>query len=590
MRNVLRTYWDLLATYLAIQKGRVALLCTLLLTGIALQLVNPQIVRFFIDSAEQQSGVERLFGAAALFMTIAIIRQVVVLAGEYVGEVVAWTATNQLRVDLAEHCLRLDMSFHKQYKPGELIERVDGDVNALANFFSRMVIQLGSNLLLLAGVVVLLWLSDWRVGLSIVLIIALAFWVLSRLQKYTVPRWQALRAAEANLYGYLEEWLNGTEAIRSNGAVPYIMRRLYQLLRVRWQKAMHAQYMQIFVTATPITVFGLAYVAAHILGTTLFTSGAMTIGSIYVIFYYIDLIKGPLWQIRAQIADMQQAAASINRILDLRKIEPTIHDGPGVPLPDGPLAVQFDQISFHYEDEPETNVLTDLSFSLVPGTVLGLLGRTGSGKSTLTKLLFRFYDPSSGVIRLGDVEQGHGLIDIRQTHQADLRTRIGLVTQEVQLFRANVRDNLTLFDDTVADDQIIAVLHELGLSDWYDRLPDGLDSQLSTGSSGLSAGQAQLLAFARVFLTDPGLVIMDEASSRLDPATEQLIEQAIDKLLTNRTAIIVAHRLTTVQRADQIMILSDGQVVEHGQRTDLINDPQSRFYGLLQTGLEEAFA
>lgn len=583
MKNLLKSYWNLLATYLAIQKKRVALLCTLLLVGIGLQLINPQIVRFFIDSAEQQTGVERLLGAAALFMGIAIVRQVVVLASEYVGEVVAWTATNQLRVDLAEHCLRLDMSFHKQYKPGELIERVDGDVNALANFFSQLVIRLATNLLLLIGIVVLLWLSDWRVGVSITSILVFGVWVLGRLQKHTVPRWQALREVEANLYGYVEEWLNGTEAIRSNGAVPYIFRRLYQLLRVRWQKAMHAQYLQIFVTSTPITIFGLAYVAAHILGTTLFADGAMTIGSIYLIFYYIDLLKGPLWQIRSQIADLQQAAASINRIADLRQIQPTIHDGPGAPLPTGPLAVQFDHISFYYEDEPETNVLTDLNFSLTPGTVLGLLGRTGSGKSTLTKLLFRFYDPSAGVIRLGDT-------DIRQTHQADLRARIGLVTQEVQLFRASVRDNLTLFDDTIDDDQIQAVLQDLGLSDWLNALPNGLDTQLAVGGSGLSAGQAQLLAFARVFLADPGLVIMDEASSRLDPATEQLIERAIDKLLADRTAIIVAHRLSTVQRADQIMILADGRVIEHDQRINLVSNPQSRFYSLLQTGLEEAFA
>ena len=179
--------------------------------------------------------------------------------------------------------------------------------------------------------------------------------------------------------------------------------------------------------------------------------------------------------------------------------------------------------------------------------------------------------------------------DIRRARQADLRRHIGMVTQEVQLFQATVRQNLTLFDDTVPDERIRQVIAEVGLSDWLARLPLGLDTRLE-GGGGLSAGEAQLLAFARVFLANPGLVILDEASSRLDPATEQRIEKAVSKLLINRTGIIIAHRLGTVQRADEIMILEDGRIVEHGPRLALVNNPDSRFYHLLQTGLEEVMA
>lgn len=160
------------------------------------------------------------------------------------------------------------------------------------------------------------------------------------------------------------------------------------------------------------------------------------------------------------------------------------------------------------------------------------------------------------------------------------------MTQDVQLFHASLRDNLTLFGEGIDDGRILAVLDELGLHDWLNRLPNGLDSELAADTS-LSAGEAQLLAFARVFLADPGLVILDEASSRLDPATERLIERATDRLLANRTAIIVAHRLGTVQRADEILVLGDGRVLEHGPRTKLANNPDSHFYRLLQTGLEE---
>jgi ATP-binding cassette subfamily B protein len=285
---------------------------------------------------------------------------------------------------------------------------------------------------------------------------------------------------------------------------------------------------------------------------------------------------------------LQRATASINRITELRQEQPTILDGAGVDFPEGALAVEFDQVSFHYEDDADTHVLNALSFNLKPGMVLGLLGRTGSGKSTLTKLLFRFYDPTVGAIRLGN---GQGqMFDIRQARQVELRQHIGMVTQEVQLFQATVRQNLTLFDDTVSDGRIMQVVEDVGLNEWLVALPYGLDTSLEAGGGSLSAGEAQLLAFARVFLADPGLVILDEASSRLDPATEQRMEKAINKLLTNRTGIIIAHRLDTVQRADEIMILDNGQIAEHGPCPELASNPQSRFYSLLQTGLEEAMA
>jgi ABC-type multidrug transport system fused ATPase/permease subunit len=241
----------------------------------------------------------------------------------------------------------------------------------------------------------------------------------------------------------------------------------------------------------------------------------------------------------------------------------------------------FEQGSFGYNGGE--SVLHNLSFQLRPGAVLGLLGRTGSGKSTLARLVFRLYDPLSGAIRLQN-------IDLRDLRSAALRQNVAIVTQDVQLFRASVRDNLTFFNRDIPDERIMETLRELGLEDWLASLPDGLDTELETGGRSLSAGEAQLLAFARVFLRNPGLVILDEASSRLDPATEQRLEKAIDKLLQGRTAIIIAHRLGTVHRADEIMILEDGQVQEYGNRQQLAANPQSRFYQLLQTGLEEVLA
>jgi ATP-binding cassette subfamily B protein len=209
--------------------------------------------------------------------------------------------------------------------------------------------------------------------------------------------------------------------------------------------------------------------------------------------------------------------------------------------------------------------------------VLGVVGRTGSGKSSLTRLVTRFYDPDAGAVRLGGV-------DLRETTMADLPHRVALVTQEIQLFRATVRDNLTLFDPTIPADRIVGALEKLGLGGWYATLEQGLDTMLASGGGGVSAGEAQLLAFTRVFLRDPDVVILDEASSRLDPATEARLERAIDTLFAGRTAIVIAHRLATIERADEVLVMAGGEIVEHGERLTLAADPGSHFAGLLRTG------
>jgi ABC-type multidrug transport system fused ATPase/permease subunit len=258
--------------------------------------------------------------------------------------------------------------------------------------------------------------------------------------------------------------------------------------------------------------------------------------------------------------------------------------------------VAFCDVSFAYEDRPPMSsdggeaapaarerVLRDLAFTLAPGRVLGLLGRTGSGKTTLARLLLRLYDPTEGEVCLNGMPLTATTVD-------EVRRRVALVTQEVQLFQASVRDNLTLFKPHIPDAAIYEVLDNLGLGPWLESLPQGLDTELSSEGGGLSAGQAQLLAFARVFLADPDLVILDEASSRLDPATEQLIERAVDLLLADRTGIVIAHRLNTVRRADEVLILEAGQIREMGDRAQLADDPTSYFHHLLQTGMAEVLA
>jgi len=578
MNIPLRRYWDLLGGYLTRQRGRFSLLIVLLLGSIGLQVINPQIVRYFIDTAVAGETGDRLVVAALAFMIIALFQQVVGVSATYVGENVAWTATNELRAELARHCLNLDMSFHNNSSPGELIERIDGDVGELSNFFSQMVVRVMGNLVLLLGILIALFLEDWRVGFVFAMFASVTLLALNQVRGLAIPHQKALREATADLFGYLEERLAGTEDIRSSGAVGFIIRGLYKLQYVilgHWRKAWR---MFVVVRMTGGLLLALGTALAFLAGFYLFRNGLITIGTAYLVIQYTNMLARPIRELTQQAENLQNIGASIERLSDLRRVERKIQDGPGADIADGPLSLAFANVSFGYvEDE---SVLKDVTFSLEPGTVMGLLGRTGSGKTTLARLVFRLYDALAGDISLGGV-------DIRQARLWDLRQRIAIVTQDVQLFQASVRDNLTFFDRNIPDERIHSVIEELELAEWYQSLPDGLDTKLETGGRGLSAGEAQLLAFTRVFLRDPGLVILDEASSRLDPATEALIERAVDKLLHRRTAVVIAHRLDTVQRADEVMILEDGHVVEHGEREWLANDPASRFFNLLQTGLEE---
>jgi len=579
---------ELLRRYLRPQRPRAALLAVWLFAGIGLQLVAPQLLGDFIDGARAGAAQTQLLALAGLFLLVALLAQVTNALAVYASESVGWSATNQLRSDLALHCLRLDLGFHHARTPGEMIERVDGDVTQLSTFFSQLIIRILGNVVLMAGILVLLFREDWRVGLIYTIFSVVTLAALRRLHDVAVPHWKAARQAGAALMGFLEERLAGTEDIRASGAVPYVLRRLAEVMREQVRRSRTAWMWGSSMWASTVILLAVGNALAFGLGAALLRAGVITLGTVYLFFHYTEMLRRPIEQITRQMQDLQRASAGVGRIRDLLAIEPVPRDGEA-PLPRGPLAVAFDRVSFEYA--PNDPVLRDVSFSLAPGRVLGLLGRTGSGKTTIVRLLVRLYDPTSGVIRVGGAD-GVMRVDhpaLRGVRLADLRRRVGIVTQDVQLFHASVRDNLTFFDRTVAESRIREVLDVLALGPWLARLPDGLETMLDP-RAGVSAGEAQLLAFARVFFKDPGLVILDEASSRLDPATEGLIDHAVDELLRGRTAIIIAHRLRTVQRADEILILEDGRVIEQGARAHLARDARSRFAALLRVGLEDVLA
>jgi len=578
-----------LAVYLRPEGRRLSALALFLVAGTAVQLASPQIIRAFIDTAAQggpDASLERLWMLAGLFIAVTILAQVLQIGSTYFSEQLGWSATNRMRQDLAEHALRLDMAFHTAKSPGELIERVDGDVAALAAFFSQFILQIIGGALLLAGILIVLYLQDWRIGALLTGFAVVAGLVLHAIRQIAGGRWERLREAWSAFSGFLEERLAGMDDVRANGGGPHVMRRMAEvnaeLLVANVDAARRGHW--IFLTASAL--FSIGFGLALALGVWLFQRGEATIGTVFMFMQYAGMMSLPIMLIGQQLQQFQAASASLKRIGDLRAITPTLTDGPGAGwegLRTQAPVVSFEDMTFAYRED--TPVIRNLDLEVPAGEVIGLLGRTGSGKTTLTRLLFRLYDPQGGAVTLDGT-------DIRTARLSELRGRIGLVTQEVQLFDASIRDNASLFDPAIDDARIAEVLEDLGLGDWLSRQPSGLATVLRAGG-GLSAGEAQLLAFARVFLKDPGLVVLDEASSRLDPATDQMIERALDRLLgadgtgRRRTAIIIAHKLSTVQRADRIAILDQGRLVETGRRTDLEADPESAYARLLRTGLAE---
>jgi ABC-type multidrug transport system fused ATPase/permease subunit len=529
----------------------------------------------FIDHATLGRSLSLLVAIAVGFLAISLAEHVLAVVVAYASTHVAWVATNELREKVARRALDLDMSFHDRHTPGELIERTDGDVTALSTFVSSFVVQVVGSLLTLLGVLVVVFLEDWRIGLAMVGFVLVAAVTVGGLRNLAVRPAIERRAASAKLFGEIEERLNSAEDLRANAGGAHVMQRFRQTLASFIRASMRASMATRTSWVIMLTVFAAGTVSSLLTGAFLYEAGAISLGTVYLLFRYTTLLREPLEQIADQQQIAQDAIAGFARIQQILDERPSIVDAGRTELPGGPLGVELDGVSFAYPNgEP---VIHDLDLRLEPGRVLGIVGHTGSGKTTLARLLLRLLDPTAGAVRVG----GTDLCDVPL---ADLRQRVALVTQDVQLFEATVRDNLTLFGAYQAGDhELTAVLDDLGLGRWLRALPDGLGTVLGPGGEGASAGEAQLIAFARAFLRDPGLVILDEATSRLDPVSEQRIERAVDTLLAGRSAILVAHRLGTLDRADEIVVLDRGRIVEHDARQALVDDPESRFAGLLAT-------
>jgi ABC-type multidrug transport system fused ATPase/permease subunit len=401
-----------------------------------------------------------------------------------------------------------------------------------------------------------------------------------RLTGIVTRAWVRARQVTAELTGTLEELLGALEDIAGSGAGVHAERRLQGRTREVVERTLRAIVLDSAVGGSQ-TVFELGTTAALAMALLLYDGGRLTIGDVFMVATYGKLCLTPLMVLARQIQDLLPAGASAARGQELLATVPTVREVPEPrSLPDGPLELELRSVSFGYGDGEAA--LRDVDIELPAGAVLGVLGRTGSGKTTLARLLVRLHDPQRGSVRIGGVDLAEVAFD-------QLRRRVAYVPQETQLLDDTVRTNLTLAvgGATQAEDgELLAALETLGLGPWLAGRPDGLDAKVGP-ADGLSAGEGQLLALTRVFLRHPDLVILDEPSARLDPATEARLETAMGSLLTGRTAVIIAHRIDTLERATHLLVLEDGAVVEFGARSRLLADPTSRYARLRGAGLAE---
>jgi ABC-type multidrug transport system fused ATPase/permease subunit len=495
-------------------------------------------------------------------------------AGYIQSYLVGWVgqrALQDLRRRIFRHLQGQSIGFFTRNRPGVLISRITNDVDALDQLISTGVTTLFSSLLTLIGVVVIMLLLD--VGLALIVFITFPLLLIASIvfRIVAASAYRITRERIAEVTAYLQESLSGIRVVRSFGQEERHVTRMGELNELNRQANMKTVYLNAsyFPAVELLSALGTAaillfggYQALDLAG----DARDQQIGVVVAFVSYLALFFDPIQQLSNLYTTYQQGMAALDKIFDLLDTEPDLTDRPDAIDP-RPLHgdIELDEVWFSYSADEETDAwaLRDVSIHIREGETIALVGETGAGKSTLAKLVARFYDPQRGRVLV----DGHDLRDLRAQC---LRSQLGIVPQEGFLFSGTVRDNIAFGRPEASAEEIEAAADAIGAGDFIRRLPDGFDTEVGERGVALSAGQRQLIAFARALLAEPRILILDEATSNVDVRTERAIEAGLERLLDGRTAIVIAHRLSTIRNADRIAVLENGEIAEIGSHDELI--------------------
>lgn len=485
----------------------------------------------------------------------------------WLGQVVI----RDMREQIFRHILQLKLSYFDKTPVGRLQTRAISDIETLNNVFSSGLVQIIGQIFLIIAIVVFMLISDWRLTLVVLSVIPLMFLATWVFKNYVKAAFQRVRTSVSNMNTFLQEHITGMQIVHIFSREKKEAER-FDGINTELRKAHIASVMAYsiyFPVIEIITALATALLVWYGAGRAM---NGLQFGTLTAFIMYLNMFFRPLRQIADQFNTLQLGMVSAERVFEVLDtdefiVEPEDRRPDYDPAkdangqPNKGVSVKFDQVSFAY-NEPDW-VLKDVSFEVAPGNNVALVGSTGSGKTTIISLLSRFYEIQKGTIWVGDV-------DIKQLSLEELRQRVGVVLQDVFLFSGSIRDNITLNNANIPLERVMEAAKQVGAHDFIMNLPEGYDYNVRERGATLSLGQRQLIAFARVMVYDPSILVLDEATANIDTESEEIIQQALDKVMAGRTSIIIAHRLSTIQKADLIIVLNKGEIEESGNHQELM--------------------
>jgi len=548
-----------LLPFLNQHRRRLALCLALLTAATLLSLAWPILLKNAIDGPLTEGDVRGLIWLALAIAAI----QIVTIVAQYVLRVRLETIGQDIMLELKRrlfnHILSLDISFFDQNPVGRLMARVESDTESLRLLFTNTVLLVLSDMMLVVGLYAVLFYHNWRMAAvlaSLIPVIGLLVWVFHRL---TTHRFLAVRKLMAEVTATATEFLHGMSIIQIFHRGDYARRRFY---RANQAKFAQDAYVNVAVCIFFNTAFMLEYVK---IGLILLLGYQLGLTPGLMVLFLVNVWRSfePIWRVSEQLSSFQKGVAGARRIFALLETKPRLLDPPRpVPWPGLRSVIRFENVWFSYNGDRDW-VLKDVSFDIRAGKRIALAGVTGGGKTTVISLLLRFYDPQKGRITVDGV-------DIRDIPLAELRKRFALVLQDIFLFPGTVAENIGLEADEIADGRIEEAARTVAADRFVEPLPEKYRTEVSEKGANFSRGERQLLSFARALAFDPEILVLDEATSSVDPETERTIQGSLKKLMAGRTSLIIAHRLSTILDVDQILVIRRGEIIERGTHTELL--------------------